>query len=319
MLFRSKRYVEKYFPPEAKTAADTMVRNIIAALDRRIDALAWMSPQTKARAKEKLSTLQVGIGHPAKWRDYAGLEVIPGDAYGNAMRASRFEYQRNLAKLGGPVDRSEWFMVPQLVNALNSPQQNSIIFPAAILQPPFFDPNADPAVNYAAIGSVIGHEIVHSFDDVGAQFDARGKLANWWTKEDAARFKAAGQALVAQYNAYRPLPDATVNGELTLGENIADLAGLAIAHDAWRVSLGGREAPVLDGFTGEQRFFLGFAQIWRRKYREPVLRRTLLTDGHAPSEFRVLTVRNLEDWYTTFGVTPGQTLYLPPEQRVRVW
>ncbi|MBM7118141.1 M13 family metallopeptidase [Archangium primigenium] len=314
-----KRYVAKYFPPEAKAEADTMVRDIIAALDRRIDALAWMAPETKARAKEKLTTLQVGIGHPEKWRDYTGLEIRAGDAYGNHERASRFETQRHLKKLGGPVDRAEWFMVPQLVNALNSPQQNSIIFPAAILQPPFFDPNADPAVNYAAIGAVIGHEIVHSFDDVGAQFDARGKLANWWTKEDAARFKAAGQALVAQYNAYRPLPDASVNGELTLGENIADLAGLAIAHDAYTMSRGGKETPAIEGFTGDQRFFLGFAQIWRRKYREPSLRRALLTDGHAPSEFRVLTVRNLEPWYQAFGVTPGQTLYLTPEQRVRVW
>ena len=314
-----KLYVERYFPPEAKVEADKMVRNIVAALGQRIDALAWMSPETKARAKEKLATLQVGIGHPARWRDYSGLEVVRGDAYGNAERASRFEYRRNLDKLGKPVDRAEWFMVPHLVNALNSPQQNSIIFPAAILQPPFFDPNADPAVNYGGIGSVIGHEIVHSFDDVGAQFDARGKLANWWTKEDAAKFKAAGQALAAQYNAYRPLPDVSVNGELTLGENIADVAGLAIAHDAYRLSLDGKPAPVLDGFSGDQRFFLGFGQVWRNKYREPTLRRTLLTDGHAPGEYRASTVRNLDAWYEAFGAAPGQTLYLTPEQRVRIW
>ncbi|HEX8440994.1 M13 family metallopeptidase [Archangium sp.] len=314
-----KLYVEKYFPPEAKAEADKMVRNIVAAFGQRIDSLAWMSPETKARAKEKLATLQVGIGHPAKWRDYSGLEIVRGDAYGNAERASRFEFQRNLKKLGKPVDRAEWFMVPQLVNALNSPQQNSIIFPAAILQPPFFDPNADPAVNYGGIGSVIGHEIVHSFDDVGAQFDARGKLANWWTKEDAAKFKAAGQALVAQYNAYKPLPDAAVNGELTLGENIADVAGLAIAHDAYRLSLGGKPAPVLEGFSGDQRVFLGFAQVWRNKYREPTLRRVLLTDGHAPGEYRASTVRNHDAWYEAFGVAPGQALYLTPEQRVRIW
>ncbi|WNG29752.1 M13 family metallopeptidase [Cystobacter fuscus] len=314
-----KLYVEKYFPPEAKAEADKMVRNIVAAFDRRIDALAWMSPETKKRAKEKLATLQVGIGHPARWRDYSELEIVRGDAYGNSERASRFEYQRDLRKLGKPVDRSEWFMVPQLVNALNSPQQNSIIFPAAILQPPFFDAHADPAVNYGGIGSVIGHEIVHSFDDVGAQFDARGKLENWWTKEDAAKFKAAGQALVAQYNAYRPLPDVSVNGELTLGENIADVAGLAIAHDAYRLSLGGQPAPVLEGFSGEQRFFLGFGQVWRNKYREPTLRRLLLTDGHSPGEYRASTVRNQDAWYEAFGATPGQALYLAPEQRVRVW
>ncbi|MFL5356723.1 M13 family metallopeptidase [Archangium sp.] len=314
-----KLYVAKYFPPEAKAEADKMVRNIIAALGQRIDSLAWMAPETKAHAKEKLATLQVGIGHPDKWRDYSGLEIVRGDAYGNADRASRFEYRRNLNKLGKPVDRSEWFMVPQLVNALNSPQQNSIIFPAAILQPPFFDPNADPAVNYGGIGSVIGHEIVHSFDDVGAQFDARGKLANWWTKEDAAKFKAAGDALAAQYSAYKPLPDLAINGELTLGENIADVAGLSIAYDAYRLSLGGKPAPVLEGFSGEQRFFLGFGQIWRNKYREPILRRILLTDGHSPGEYRASTVRNLEGWYQAFGAAPGQTLYLAPEQRVRIW
>jgi putative endopeptidase len=314
-----KLYVEKYFPPQAKAEADTMVRNIITAFGQRIDALAWMSPETKARAKQKLSTLQVGIGHPAKWRDYSALEVQRGDAYGNFERASLFEYQRNLGKLGQPVDRGEWFMVPQEVNALNSPQQNSIIFPAAILQPPFFDANADPAVNYGGIGSVIGHEIVHSFDDVGAQFDERGKLANWWTQEDAEKFKAAGKALVAQYNTYRPLPDLAVNGELTLGENIADVAGVQVAYDGYKLSLGGKPAPVLDGFTGEQRLFLGFGQVWRNKYREQTLRRVLLTDGHSPGEYRASTVRNVDAWYQAFDVKPGQGLYLPPEQRVRIW
>lgn len=314
-----KLYVEKYFPPEVKAEADKMVRNIVAAFGQRIDGLTWMSPETKARAREKLATLQVGIGHPDKWRDYSGLEVKPDDAFGNAERASRFETQRNLRKLGGPVDRSEWFMVPQLVNALNSPQQNSIIFPAAILQPPFFDAHADPAVNYGGIGTVIGHEIVHSFDDVGSQFDARGKLSNWWTEEDAAKFKAAGEALVAQYNAYQALPDLAVNGELTLGENIADVAGVAIAYDGYKLSLGDKPAPVIDGVTGEQRFFLGFAQVWRTKYREPLLRRRLMTDGHSPGEYRAATVRNIDAWYEAFNVQPGQALYLPPEQRVRVW
>ncbi|HEU4536551.1 MAG TPA: M13 family metallopeptidase, partial [Polyangiaceae bacterium] len=312
-------YVEKHFPPRAKAAADEMVRNILAALGRHIDALAWMSPETKARAKEKLGTMQVGIGHPATFRDYGALEVRADDAFGNAMRASRFEYERNLKKLGRPVDRGEWFMAPQEVNALNAPQQNSIAFPAAILQPPFFDPDADPAINYGGIGSVIGHEIVHNFDDVGAEFDARGKLSNWWTPQDAAKFKAAGKALADQYGAYKPLPDAAINGELTLGENIADVAGLAISLDGYRASLGGRAAPVLEGYTGEQRFFMGFAQVWRTKYREPLLRRLLMTDGHSPGEFRALTVRNQDGWYEAFDVKPGQALYLPPDRRVRVW
>ncbi|WP_246357577.1 M13 family metallopeptidase [Pyxidicoccus fallax] len=314
-----KLYVEKYFPPNVKAEADTMVRNIVEAFGKRIDALTWMSPETKARAKEKVGTLQTSIGHPTKWRDYSKLEVVRGDAFGNFERAARFETQRNLNKLGQPVDRTEWYMVPHLVNALNSPQQNSIIFPAAILQPPFFDANADPAVNYGGIGAVIGHEIVHSFDDTGAKFDARGKLENWWTKEDEARFQAAGKALTEQYNAYKPLPDLAVNGDLTLGENIADVAGVAVAYDAYKLSLGGKPAPVIDGFSGDQRFFLGFAQVWRNKYREPMLRRILMTDGHSPGEFRAATVRNLDTWYQAFDVQPGQGLFLTPEQRVRIW
>jgi len=312
-------YVEKYFPPEVKAEADTMVRNIVAAFGKRVDGLTWMSPETRARAREKVSTLQTAIGHPTKWRDYSGLEVVRGDAYGNAERASLFELKRNRDKLGQPVDRTEWFMVPHLVNALNSPQQNSIIFPAAILQPPFFDANADPAVNYGGIGAIIGHEIVHSFDDTGAKFDANGKLANWWTKEDEARFQAAGKALSEQYDAYKPLPDLSVNGTLTLGENIADVAGVAVAHDAYKLSLGGKPAPVIDGFTGDQRFFLGFAQVWRNKYREQTLRRILLTDGHSPGQYRASTVRNLDAWYQAFDVAPGQQLFLTPEQRVHIW
>ncbi len=314
-----KLYVAKYFPPEVKAEADAMVRNIITAFDKRIDALTWMSAETRTRAKQKVSSLQASIGHPDQWRDYSGLEIVRGDAFGNAERATLFEYHRNLGKLGKPVDRKEWYMVPQLVNALNSPQQNSIIFPAAILQPPFFDANADPAVNYGGIGAVIGHEIVHSFDDVGAKFDARGKLENWWTKEDEAKFQAAGKALAAQYDAYRPLPDLAVNGELTLGENIADMAGVAVAYDAYQLSLGGKPAPVIDGFNGDQRFFLGFGQVWRNKYREPYLRRILMTDGHSPGPYRTATVRNLDAWYNAFGVQPDQTLYLAPDQRVRIW
>jgi len=312
-------YVARYFPPEAKAKADEMVRNIVGAFGKRIDALAWMSPETKKRAQEKLATFQVGIGYPPKWRDYSGLEVARDDAYGNAERASRFEYQRNLSKLGGPVDRQEWFLLPHVINALNSPQQNSITFPAAILQPPFFDPNADLAINYGGIGSVIGHEVSHSFDDVGAQFDAQGKLSNWWTKEDAAKFKAATKTLVAQYGTYKPFPDLAVNGQLTLGENMADLAGVAAAHDAYRLALGGAEAPVIDGFTGDQRFYLGFAQVWRGKLREPIMRAILMTDGHSPPEYRSDTVRNQDPWYEAFAVEPGQKLYLAPEQRIRIW
>jgi putative endopeptidase len=314
-----KRWVARYFPPEAKAKADEMVRNIVVAFGKRIEALAWMSPETKKRALEKLGTLQVAIGYPAKWRDYGALEVVPGDSYGNFMRASMFEYQRNLAKLGQPVDRQEWFLLPHVVNALNSPQQNSMIFPAAILQPPFFDPHADPAVNFGGIGTVIGHEIVHSFDDVGAQFDARGKLSNWWSKDDAAKFEDAGKRLAAQYGAYKPFPDLALNGRLTLGENIADLAGVATAHDGYRMSLGGHPAPVVDGFTGDQRFYLGFAQIWRSKYREPTLRAIVMTDGHSPSQYRAATVRNQDAWYEAFDVKPGQALYLPPDKRVRIW
>jgi putative endopeptidase len=296
-----------------------MVKNILAAFDQRIDRLDWMSAGTKARAHEKLANFQVGVGYPDTWRDYSGLQVVRGDAYGNQERAELFEYRRNVEKLGKPVDRHEWFMVPQTVNALNAPLQNAIIFPAAILAPPFFDPNADPAVNYGAIGGVIGHEISHGFDDTGALFDARGNLANWWTPQDMSHFEAQGKALVAQYSAYRPFPDLAVNGELTLGENIADLAGLAVAYDAYHLSLGGDPAPVIDGYTADQRLFLGWAQNYRSKAREPSLRRSLLTDVHSPGEYRADTVRNIDAWYRAFDVKPGEKLYLAPEQRVRVW
>jgi putative endopeptidase len=314
-----KLYVEKYFSPADKAQAQALVKNILAAFDARIDRLDWMTPATKAKAHEKLATFQVGVGYPDKWRDYSGLEVVRGDAYGNHERAELFEYRRNLAKLGKPVDRGEWYMSPQTVNALNAPLQNSIIFPAAILMPPFFDPNADPAVNYGAIGAVMGHEISHSFDDNGALFDAHGNLRNWWTEADMAHFKASGQKLVAQYDAYQPLPDLHVNGQQTLSENIADLAGLATAYDAYKLSLHGRPAPVLDGFTADQRLFLGWAQNYASKWREPALRRALVTDGHSPGEYRADTVRNLDPWYAAFDVKPAQKLALPPEKRVRIW
>jgi putative endopeptidase len=314
-----KAYVERHFTPATKARAETMVQNIIAAFGRRIDAVEWMTPQTKARAKAKLATLKVGIGYPERWRDYAALEVRRDDALGNAQRASLFEYRRNLAKLGQGVDRGEWFMLPQDVNALNVPLENRLIFPAAILQAPFFDPAADDAVNYGAIGGVIGHEITHSFDNAGALFDESGRLANWWTPDDLKRFEAAGAALAAQFDTYQPFPDLAVNGKLTLGENIADVAGLATAYDAWKRAQQGQPEQVLGGFTPDQRFFLGWAQAWRGKAREQALRNALLTDVHAPGRYRTETVRNLDAWYPAFDVKPGQQRYLAPEQRVKVW
>jgi putative endopeptidase len=312
-------YVQHYFTPEAKATAEAMVANLVQAFGRRIDSLAWMSPQTKAKAKEKLATLKVGVGYPSNWRDYSGLEIVRDDALRNALEAELYEYRRNLAKLGRPVDRSEWWMTPQTVNAVNLPIQNALNFPAAILQPPYFDPKADPAQNYGAIGAVIGHEISHSFDDQGSQFDAAGRLADWWKPEDFAHFKEASNRLVAQYNAYRPFPDLAVNGRQTLGENIADVAGLSVAYDGYRLSLGGKPAPMSQGLTGDQRFFVSFAQSWRNKMREPLMRQLVVTDGHAPSEYRADAVRNIDAWYDAFGVKPGQALYLPPGNRVRLW
>jgi putative endopeptidase len=314
-----KLYVQRYFPPAEKARAEAMVRNLLAAFAVRIDRLAWMAPETREKAKAKLATLKVGVGYPDKWRDYAGLTVIRGDAFGNAQRAELFEYQRNLAKLGAPVDRSEWVMNPQLVNAVNLPAMNALNFPAAILQPPYFDPDRDPAMDYGATGATIGHEISHSFDDQGALFDASGRLKNWWTRSDFAHFEAAGARLVAQFNAYRPFPDIAVNGKQTLSENIADVAGLSVAYDAWRLTLKGKPAPGAGGFSGEQLFFLSFAQSWRHKIREPALRQRIVTDGHAPAEYRADTVRNLDAWYEAFDVKAGQKLYLAPADRVRVW
>lgn len=312
-------YVKKYFPPEAKAQVQAMVKNIIAAFAQRIDRLAWMAPQTKAKAKEKLSTLYVGVGYPEHWVDYAGLEVVRGQALANAQRAELFEYRRRLGELGGKADLSEWWMTPQTVNAVNLPLQNGLNFPAAILQPPYFDPAATAAINYGGIGATIGHEISHSFDDQGAQFDAQGRLADWWTKEDLAHFKASGAQLAAQFDSYRPFPDLAVNGKQTLSENIADLAGLAAAHDAWLLSLAGKPAPAAQGFSGEQEFFLSYAQSWRTKVRENALRQQVLLDGHAPAEYRTETVRNMDAWYPAFNVKPGQALYLDSKARVRLW
>jgi putative endopeptidase len=312
-------YAERYFPAASKARVETMVRNIIAAFGRRIDALEWMTPATRAQAKEKLAVLKIGVGYPDRWRDYSSLEVVAGDAFGNAQRAELFEYRRNLAKLGQPVDRSEWVMTPQTVNAVNLPVMNAMNFPAAMLQPPYFDPARPLAMDYGAIGAVIGHEISHSFDDSGALFDARGRLQNWWTDEDRAHFEASSAQLIKQYDAYRPFPDLAVNGKLTLSENIADVAGLAAAYDAYRLSLEGRPAPVGAGLSGDQQFFLSFAQSWRQKVREKALRQRIVEDSHAPGEYRADTVRNLDAWYAAFDVKPGQALYLEPKDRVRVW
>ncbi len=312
-------YVERYFPASEKARAEEMVRNELAAFASRIDRLEWMAPETKTKAKAKLAALKVGVGYPDRWRDYSALQVVAGDALGNARRASLFEYHRNLKKLGEPVDRGEWVMNPQLVNAVNLPAMNALNFPAAILQPPNFDPSRPVVADYGAIGSVIGHEISHSFDDQGALFDATGRLANWWTKEDYAHFKASADRLIRQYDAYRPFPDLAVNGKLTVSENIADVAGLAAAYDAYRLSMGGKEAPAVPGLTGDQQFFLSYAQSWRQKMREPALRQRIVTDSHAPARYRVATVRNVDAWYDAFSVKPGQALYLAPAERVRVW
>ena len=312
-------YAQRHFPPEAKAEIQGIVKNVREAFARRIDALDWMAPATKTRAKEKLAALDVGIGYPDRWIDYGGLEVAKGDLLGDVERAELFEYRRQLAKLGQPPDRAEWCMLPQTVNAVNLPIRNALNFPAGFMEPPFYDRQATPAVKYASIGATIGHEISHSFDDQGALFDARGKLDNWWTATDLARFEAAGQKLVHQYDAYKPFPDAAVNGKLTLSENIADLAGLAAAYDAWRASLGGATPPQAGGLGPEQQFFVAYAQTWQTKERDPLLRRQLLTDGHAPARFRALTVRNLDAWYAAFDVQPGQPLYLAPAERVRVW
>ena len=312
-------YVARYFPPETKAEADRLVRNLIASMDTRLANLPWMTPETKVKARAKLASFRPKIGYPDKWIDYSTLTIAPGDAYGNVQRATAFEYRRNLDKLGKPVDRDEWFMTPMTVNAYANPTMNEIVFPAAILQPPFFDPNADDAVNYGGIGAVIGHEISHHFDDQGRKYDPKGALTDWWTPADVTAFEAYATQLADQYGKYEPLPGAFINGRLALGENIADLAGLLVSYDAYRLSLNGQEAPVIDGLTGDQRFFLGHAQIWRQKYRDPALKQQLVTGPHSPGHFRPYVVRNLDAWYQAFGIAPGQAMFLMPEQRVRVW
>lgn len=314
-----KLYVQRYFPPEAKAQIDDLVHHLIESFASRIDGLPWMAPETKLKAKAKLAALEVGVGYPDRWRDYSGLAIRVDDALGNLRRAQMHEYQRRLAKLTESVDRAEWVMVPQEVNAVNLPAMNALNFPAAILQPPFFDPKRPAAVNYGAIGAIIGHEISHSFDDQGALFDSTGRLRNWWTAADFDHFRASAALLVKQYDGYQPFPDVSVNGKQTLSENIADVAGLAAAYGAYQQTLDARPATEIQGLSGDQQFFLGFGQAWREKERDASLRDELITDGHAPARYRAETVRNIDGWYGAFDVKPGQRLYLDPAARVRMW
>lgn len=317
-----KAYVERHFPASSKTAMDELVGNLRKALAASLDEIDWMSDATRVRAHEKLEAFNQKIGYPDEFETYEGLEISRDDPLGNGVSAAEWDWKHDLDRLGGPIDKSEWFMLPQQVNAYYAPNLNEIAFPAAILQAPFFDPDADMAVNYGAIGAVIGHEIGHGFDDQGSKYDATGKLENWWTEEDRAAFEALADRLVEQYDRYCPLDEGTtcVNGRLTLGENIGDLAGINLAYRAYRMALGGQEAPVLDGFTGDQRFFMAFAQVWRATIREEAMRQRLRTDSHSPTEFRTNgPVRNVDAWYEAFGVTEDDALYLPPEERVRIW
>ena len=313
-------YVAKYFPSEYKARMQTLVANLLTAYRQSIETLTWMGPETKREALAKLAKFSPKIGYPDKWRDYNALKIDRNDLVGNVMRARRFEYNREINKLGKPVDRGEWGMTPQTVNAYYNPLMNEIVFPAAILQPPFFDPAADDAVNYGGIGAVIGHEISHGFDDQGSQSDGDGNLRDWWSKEDHAKFDSRTKALVAQYSAYSPLPGYHVNGELTLGENIADISGLAIAYKAYEISLNGREAPVIDGLTGEQRLYLGWAQVWRGKARDAETIRLIKVDPHSPAKFRGNgAVVNQPGFYEAFGVKEGDAMFVPAEKRVIIW
>ena len=315
-----KRYVEKYFPAQSKTRMEELVRNLIDAYRRDIDTLDWMGPETKKGAQAKLAKLVTKIGYPNTWRDYGTLQTASDDLWGNVVRANEFEYRRDINKLGKPVDRNEWHMTPQTVNAYYSPPLNEIVFPAALLQPPFFNVRADDAVNYGGIGAIIGHEISHGFDDEGSKYDADGNLRDWFMADDHAKFAAKTKALVAQYNAYEPVPDYHVNGDLTLGENIGDNSGLAIAYKAYRLSLGGRAAPVIDGLTGEQRFYLGWVQAWRGKVRTAEAIRRIKVDPHSPPSVRgTAPVVNQSGFYSAFGVTEGDKMYLAPANRVNIW
>ncbi|WP_294333594.1 M13-type metalloendopeptidase [uncultured Sphingomonas sp.] len=315
-------YVALYFPPESKAKMDVLVGNLRVALAGRIKNLAWMSPATKEQALAKLQGFTVKVGYPSKWRDYSKLEVRAGDLVGNAERAGRFEWDYRRNRLGGPVDKAEWGMTPQTVNAYYNSVKNEIVFPAAILQPPFFDPKADDAVNYGGIGGVIGHEISHGFDDQGRKSDGNGVLRDWWTPEDATKFEAQAVRLGAQYEAYsfEGLPGVHINGRASMGENIGDLGGVMIALDAYHASLGGKPAPVLDGFTGDQRFFLGWGQVWRTLFRTEALRQQLISDPHSPGQIRAVNpLRNVDAWYAAWNIDPSQKQYVAPEDRVRIW
>ncbi len=315
-----KLYVARYFPPDSKAKMDVLVANLLKAFEQDLHTLDWMGPATREKALEKIRNFTPKIGYPSKWRDYTALEIRRGDLVGNVQRAAVFEWNRDVSRINQPVDRLEWGMTPSTINAYYNPSLNEIVFPAGILQAPFFDPKADDAVNYGAIGAVIGHEISHGFDDQGSKYDAKGVFQDWWTKEDRANFDARTAILVQQYNAYEPLPGLHVNGQNTLGENIADTAGLAIARKAYHLSLGGKSAPVLDGYTGDQRLYLSFGQVWRTKMRDSAIRTQTLSNEHTVAEFRVIgPTRNQDEWYTAFDVQPGQKYYLDPKDRVRLW
>lgn len=313
-------YVDAYFPAQSKARVEAMIENLRVAFGESIDELEWMSDATKAKARHKLALFTSKIGYPDKWRDYSTLTIDADDLAGNVRRAREFEHFRQVSKLSKPVDRSEWGMTPQTVNAYYRPTMNEIVFPAAILQPPFFDARADDAMNYGAIGAVIGHEFSHGFDDQGRKFDGEGRLADWWTDEDAAEYVKRSRVLVEQYSQYKPLPDQAINGELTLGENIADLAGLTMAYRAWQISLDGEQSPVIGGFSGAERFFIGYALGWRGKIREELLREILLSDPHTPYRYRVLGVlKNIPVFYETYGLQPGDGMYLNPDERAKIW
>jgi len=315
-----KLYVKQHFPAERKARMEVLVNNLLAAYKDSIDTLDWMSPQTKKEAQAKLAKFTPKIGYPSKWKEYTALSVKRDDLVGNVMRSREVEYNRELNKLGKPIDRDEWGMTPQTVNAYYNPELNEIVFPAAILQPPFFDAKADDAVNYGGIGAVIGHEISHGFDDQGSQYDGDGNMRNWWTEEDGKRFGEKTKALIAQYAAFSPLPGYHVNGELTLGENIGDNSGLAIAYKAYKLSLKGKPAPVIDKLTGDQRFYMGWAQVWRAKMREPAQIAQIKTDPHSPAQYRANgTVKNQPGFYEAFGVKAGDKMYLAPKERVIIW
>jgi putative endopeptidase len=315
-----KTYVDKYFSPSSKAMMEQLVANLKVAAGKRIEGNSWMSPETKKAALVKLAKMQVMVGYPDKFRDYSKLELRADDLYGNAKRSDAFEWDYQLSQLNQPVDHKKWGMTPATVDAYNGFLENKIVFPAGILQPPYFDPSADAAVNYGAIGAVIGHEIMHGFDDQGRKFDSTGKLHDWWQPADAERFKALTDRLSKQYSSYEAAPGIFINGDLTMGENIGDMSGLQVSYEAYHASLGGKKAPVIDGLTGDQRFFLAFAQAWRGKQRPDAIKTQVATDPHSPRRYRVIgPLRNLDAWYQAFNIGPDSKFYIAPEQRVHLW